>query len=122
MKFQYNKNMPWVIWITGLPGSGKSTVALALKESGVDAVILQSDEIRKYMTPEPDYSDNEREHVYRAVVFTAMPLCKLGHNVIIDATGNRISWRELARRAIPHFLKYTSNAPLKYALNGKESG
>lgn len=95
--------MAWVIWITGLPGSGKSTIALAMKKSVVDAIILQSDEIRKYMTPEPDYSENEREHVYRAVVFMAMTLCKLGHNVIIDATGNRRSWRELARKSIPHF-------------------
>lgn len=95
--------MPWVIWITGLPGSGKSTIALALKKSGIDAVILPSDEIRKYMTPDPDYSENEREHVYRAVVFAAMTLSKLGHNVIIDATGNRRSWRELARKSIPHF-------------------
>ncbi|MBI5676654.1 MAG: adenylyl-sulfate kinase [Nitrospirae bacterium] len=95
--------MAWVIWITGLPGSGKSTIALALEKRVTDAVILQSDEIRKYMTPEPDYSDSERDHVYRAVVFTAMTLYKLGHNVIIDATGNRSSWRELARKSIPHF-------------------
>jgi len=95
--------MSWVIWITGLPGSGKSTIALGLRDRGVDAVILQSDEIRKYMTPEPDYSEVERDHVYRAVIFTAMTLSKLGHNVIIDATGNRRSWREFARRSIPNF-------------------
>ena len=105
--------MPWVIWITGLPGSGKSAIALALKERTIDAVILQSDEIRKYMTPEPDYSENEREHVYRAVVFTALTLYKLGHNVIIDATGNRRSWRELARKAIPHFYEIYLQCPLK---------
>lgn len=105
--------MAWVIWITGLPGSGKSTVALALKKSVVDAVILQSDEIRKYMTPEPDYSDIEREHVYRAVVFVAMTLYNLGHNVIIDATGNRRSWRELARKAIPHFYEIYLKCSLK---------
>jgi adenylylsulfate kinase len=105
--------MPWVIWITGLPGSGKSTIALALKKSVVDAVILQSDEIRKYMTPEPDYSEKEREHVYRAVVFAAMTLYKLGHNVIIDATGNRRSWRELARKSIPHFYEIYLKCSLK---------
>jgi adenylylsulfate kinase len=111
-KLLYNGNMPWVIWITGLPGSGKSTVAHALKEKGVDAVILQSDEMRKFMTPQPDYSENEREHLYRALVFAAVTLYKLGHNVIIDATANRRVWRELARRSIPHFYEIYIKCPL----------
>ncbi len=97
--------MSWVIWITGLPGSGKSTIALAVKEKIPDTVILRIDELRKIVTPEPTYSDEEREYVYRVLVFTAKTLYELGHNVIIDATGNRKSWRELARNLIPDFFE-----------------
>ncbi len=105
--------MSWVVWITGLPGSGKSTVALALKEKVPEAEILGMDELRKIVTPEPEYSDSEREYVYRALVYTAKTLNKLGHNVIIDATGNRRSWRQLARAQIPFFLEVYLECPLE---------
>ncbi|MBI4844001.1 MAG: adenylyl-sulfate kinase [Nitrospirae bacterium] len=105
--------MPWVIWITGLPGCGKSTAALALKERVKDAVILQADALRKFMTPNPDYSEEEREHVYRVLVFTAKNLNELGHNVIIDATGNRRKWRELAKREIPEFYEVYLKCPIE---------
>jgi len=42
------------VWITGLPGSGKSTIADALKESHPDFVVLRMDDLRKTVTPEPD--------------------------------------------------------------------
>ena len=41
------------IWITGLPGSGKSTVADALKIAHSESIILRMDELRKIVTPEP---------------------------------------------------------------------
>ena len=97
--------MPYVIWITGMPGSGKSTISTALKERVPDAVVLRMDDLRGIVTPEPDYSDSERELVYRAIVYTARTLYGLGHNVIIDATANRRSWRELARQEIPDFIE-----------------
>ena len=105
--------MSWVVWITGLPGSGKSTVASALKKKVPEAEILGMDELRKIVTPEPGYSDSEREYVYRALVYTAKTLNKLGHNVIIDATGNRRSWRQLAREQIPLFLEVYLECPLE---------
>jgi adenylylsulfate kinase len=113
--------MPWVIWITGLPGSGKSTVAMAVKEKFPDAVILRMDELRKIVTPKPTYSDIEREHAYRALVFTAKTLYDLGHNVIIDATGNRKSWRQLARRLIPDFSEIYLKCPLELCMSREKA-
>jgi adenylylsulfate kinase len=78
-----------------------------------DAVILQTDELRKTITPEPDYSESEREYLYRSLVFTAKKIYGLGHNVIIDATGNRRAWRELARRLIPDFSEVYLKCPLE---------
>jgi adenylylsulfate kinase len=113
--------MSWVVWITGLPGSGKSTVALALKKRVPEAEILGMDELRKIVTPEPAYSDSEREYVYRALVYTAKTLNELGHDVIIDATGNRRSWRRLARAQIPFFLEVYLECPLEICTQREKS-
>ncbi|MEJ2695341.1 MAG: adenylyl-sulfate kinase [Candidatus Sulfobium sp.] len=93
------------VWITGLPGSGKSTAADGIKRLHPDFVILRMDELRKVATPDPAYSHTEREVVYRSLVYFARMLTELGHNVIIDATGNRRDWRDLARRLIPDFIE-----------------
>jgi adenylylsulfate kinase len=101
------------IWITGFPGSGKSTVADALKKTHPGFIILRMDELRKVVTPEPTYSDSEREVVYRALVYLAKMLTELGHDVIIDATGNLRKWRELARQLIPRFAEVYLRCPLE---------
>lgn len=113
--------MPWVIWITGLPGSGKSTIAEAVKKKFPDAVILRMDELRKVVTPEPTYSDTEREYAYRSLVFTAKTLYEVGHNVIIDATGNRKSWRNLARELIPDFLEIYLKCPVELCMEREKT-
>lgn len=102
-----------VIWITGLPGSGKSTIADSIKERFPDFVILRMDELRKIVTPEPTYSEPERELVYRVIVYTAKTISELGHSVIIDATGNMRRWRELARHLIPRFTEIYLKCPIE---------
>ncbi len=93
------------VWITGLPGSGKSSIADALKERHPEFIVLRMDEVRKIVTPEPAYSDTERDIVYRCLVLLATNLTQAGHNVIIDATGNLRKWRELARSVIHIFVE-----------------
>jgi len=59
--------MVWVAWLTGLPGSGKSSVAreaaARLKASGLRVRVLELDEIRRVVTPSPRYTSEEREVV-----------------------------------------------------------
>ena len=65
--------MSWAVWITGLPGSGKSVVARAvagtLQAGGKDVRVLELDAIRRVITPAATYTDAEREAVYRALVY-----------------------------------------------------
>ncbi len=110
-----------VIWITGLPGSGKSTIADAISDARPDFVILRMDDLRKIVTPEPTYSESERDIVYRSIVFTARKLSELNHNVIIDATGNLRRWRDLARELIPRYAEVYLKCPLETCLQ-RESG
>lgn len=113
-------NQGIVIWLTGLPGSGKSTVAKGLKDIYPDFVILNMDEMRKLVTPKPTYSDSERDIVYRAIVFLAKILSDNGLNVIIDATGNLRKWRDLARDLIKTFLEVYLKCPLNICIEREE--
>ncbi|HET7874221.1 MAG TPA: adenylyl-sulfate kinase, partial [Methylomirabilota bacterium] len=89
--------MSWAIWITGLPGSGKSVLARAaaaeLNALGEPVRVLELDEIRQAITPRPQYTAVEREVVYRALVLMAAFLAEVGTAVIIDATAHRRAWR-----------------------------
>lgn len=110
----------WCIWLTGLPGSGKTTIANELKnilkKYGVRVQIVSSDVLRKFVTPNPKYTEEEREFVYRTIVFTSKLLTENGINVIIDATGNRRRFRELARGEIQNFAEVYVKCPLEVCM------
>src|SRR5512135_1952856 len=93
----------FALWITGLPGCGKSTIAKEVGKRHPDFVILSMDELRKILTPEPTYSEEERDMVYRCIVYTAACLVGNDHSVIIDATANLRKWRDLARQLIRRY-------------------
>jgi adenylylsulfate kinase len=110
--------MSFCLWLTGLPGSGKSTILAELlkmfSESGVEAAVLSLDKIRKIVTPEPKYTEEERGIVYRSLVMMALLLgTECGKNVVIDATGNRREYRDLARRLVPGFAEIYIECPLE---------
>ncbi len=105
-----------VVWITGLPGSGKSAVARALRRRRPRSVILQMDELRRLATPSPAYSESERDILYRALIFTARTVSGLGRDVIVDATGNLRRWRELARARISPFAEVYLKCPLSVCM------
>ncbi len=107
---------PVALWITGLPGSGKSTIAEEIKKSHPDFIILRMDDLRRVVTPEPTYSESEREIVYRCLVYVASTLVSHGHDVIIDATGNMRRWRDLARGLIRRFGEVYLKCPISVCM------
>ena len=117
--------MSWAIWITGIPGSGKSALARAATEElrvlGHPVRILELDQIRKTLTPEPRYTDTEREVVYRALGWMARLLTEAGVPVIVDATAHRRAWRDLTRAAVPRFAEVQIVCPLEVARERERS-
>jgi adenylylsulfate kinase len=111
----------WCVWITGLPGSGKSVVSEALlgllREKNIDAQLLSSDALRKIMTPQPTYSPEERDMVYATLVYIAELLTQNGVNAVIDATGNLKRYRETAREQIPSFMEAYLECPLEVCMD-----
>lgn len=97
----------WAIWITGLPGSGKSIVARTLKQrlsnEGIRSQIISSDKLRRILTPDPVYSEDERDMVYQTLTYIVEVLVRNGVNVIIDATGNKRKYRDGCRAKVKRF-------------------
>ncbi|NPV61276.1 MAG: adenylyl-sulfate kinase [Methanotrichaceae archaeon] len=112
--------MAWVVWFTGLPGCGKTTIAKLVREKlllqGINAKILQLDEIRRVVTPDPKYTDEERDLVYASLAYMAKILSEEGINVIVDATANRRRYRDLARSLVPRFAEVYIKAPLEVCM------
>lgn len=106
---------PFAVWLTGLPGSGKSAVArellAQLHARGLEAAHLESDALRKQVTPYPTYSEAERDTFYAALAFLGTFLFENGKPVIFDATANRRAYRDMARRAIPRFAEVFVDTP-----------
>jgi adenylylsulfate kinase len=112
--------MAWVAWLTGLPGSGKSSVgrevARRLEERGIRVRVLELDEIRRVVTPSPSYTAEEREVLYLALAYMAWLLYNEGVSVIIDATAHRRRFRDVARALIPAFAEIFLRASLPACL------
>lgn len=110
----------WCIWVTGLPGSGKSVVSEALvkllERKGIHAQLLSSDALRKVVTPKPIYSLEERDMVYDTLVYVALLLTQNGVNVVIDATGNLRRYRDNVRKQISGFMEAYLVCPLEVCM------
>lgn len=110
-------NTAFAVWLTGLPASGKSTIACALRAgleaAGLETEVLESDAVRTVITPAPTYFREERDLFYRALAFCGGRLAAHGVPVIFDATANRREYRNLARTLIPHFLEVAVMCPLE---------
>lgn len=97
----------FVLWFVGRPAAGKSTLAHLLHEKlageGIVSCVLDSDELRTILTPQPTYSDQERDGFYAALVGLAGVLSRNGVQVLIAATGQRRAYRAAAYAQLPHF-------------------
>ena len=67
--------MSWAIWITGLPGSGKTTIAWgvadALVARGVPVKVLELARMRHLLLGGQPESEAALEIVHRALAYTA---------------------------------------------------
>ncbi|MGZ6126474.1 MAG: adenylyl-sulfate kinase [Myxococcales bacterium] len=98
-----------VVWVTGLPSSGKSTLAARLlsrlRREGRPAAILDGDEVRDALVPRPGYTAPERDAFYATLARLAALLARQELTVIVAATANRRVYREQARALAPRFLE-----------------
>ncbi len=117
---------PFAVWLTGLPSSGKSTIARTLskklEEFGFKVQILESDEVRKLLTPSPRYDERERDYFYRALAVIGKYLIDNGINVIFDATAHKRRYRDYARELIEKFIEVYVFCPIDICIERDKKG
>jgi len=114
-----------VIWFTGLPGSGKSSICdhvlERLREKGYEPLLLRMDERRRVYFPDPQYTTEERQKAYELFADEAVQASRNGSLVLMDASGPKISMRQRVRRQVRRFAEIHIKCSLQTAMHREKS-
>jgi adenylyl-sulfate kinase len=93
-----------VIWLTGLPGAGKSTIAERIVEElrgqGRDPLLLDGDVIRASVSRDLGYSSTDRNRNVERVASLAREHCRQGGIAVVAMISPLRQQRDDARRRI----------------------
>jgi adenylylsulfate kinase len=105
-----------VVWFTGLPSAGKSTLARAVRrhllEAGRACVLLDGDDVRAALVPAPGHDEAGRAAFYGTLARLAALLAHQRLVVLVAATAHHRTYREEARRLAPRFVEVHLDVPL----------
>ncbi|NOQ54250.1 MAG: adenylyl-sulfate kinase [Thermoplasmata archaeon] len=97
------------VWMTGLPASGKTTIALELeqrfKAMGRNVEILDGDEVRKGLSSDLGFSKEDRQQHAKRVTFVAKVLTRNDVIVLVGLISPFKAFRQAAREEIGDFLE-----------------
>ncbi|MDF7673198.1 adenylyl-sulfate kinase [Acetobacteraceae bacterium ESL0709] len=93
-----------VFWMTGLPGSGKSTIARAVEEKltaeGYAVTVLDGDTLRAGLCSDLGFSAEDRHENIRRAAHVAKILADAGHIVLVALVSPLQADRDMARKII----------------------
>ena len=121
LREKMNGHKGQVLWLTGLSGSGKSTIANALEKelyaAGKKTYILDGDNIRHGLNKDLGFTDNDRVENIRRVAEVAKLMCDAGLIVITAFISPFRSEREMSRSLFQpgEFKEIFISTPLKIA-------
>ncbi len=111
------RNHGAVIWITGIPASGKSTIAslvqARLAEMGLPVENLDADLVRANLSPNLGYTEEARDENTKRLAWMAQMLSKYGVTVLVAAVSPLQKYRDRAREWCPHFIEVMVECPLE---------
>jgi adenylyl-sulfate kinase len=95
------------IWLTGLPGAGKSTLAKLtkqlLEEKGRSAVVIDADEMRTKLNRDLSFSRRDRRENVRRIAEVARMFSESGQISIVACISPYMEDRSMARQILtPH--------------------
>ncbi len=102
-------NAGFVVWLTGLPGSGKTTISKELEPKlrgmGIHVEVLDGDEIRQNLSKGLGFTREDRETHLKRVVYVAKLLSRNGVGVVAAFISPYRSIREYARKETTNFVE-----------------
>ncbi|HEY6348744.1 MAG TPA: adenylyl-sulfate kinase [Candidatus Angelobacter sp.] len=111
------ENQGLIVWITGLSGSGKTTICSAvhteLLARGIRVEVLDGDIVRKHLSRDLRFSKAERDENIRRIGFVAHLLMRNGVVVLVSAISPYRAVRDEIRENMGGFLEVFVNAPLE---------
>ena len=98
-----------VIWLTGLSGAGKSTIAeklvQVLRDSGRRVEVLDGDEVRTNLSAGLGFSKADRDTNILRIGYVAALLARNGVDVIVAAISPYREIRDRVRAAVENFVE-----------------
>jgi adenylyl-sulfate kinase len=106
----------FTLWLTGLSGAGKTTIAhlleARLRALGARVEVLDGDVVRTHLSKGLGYSREDREENIRRIGFVCELLSRNGVIAIAAAISPYRASRELVRARIPDFVEVYIECPL----------
>jgi len=106
----------FTLWFTGLPSSGKSTLARRVEEilleRGMNVEVLDGDEVRENLSKGLGFSKEDRDTNIRRIGFVAKLLSRNGVVAITAAISPYKDVRDEMRRAIGRFVEVYVQCPI----------
>jgi len=94
----------FVVWLTGLPASGKTSIARRaaniLKDKGYRVEVLDGDEVRKWLSPEAGFTREDRRRHLTRVAHVARLLARNGVIVFCSFVSPYIDVRKEIRSIV----------------------
>src|SRR5438093_5963835 len=107
----------FVVWFTGLPCSGKSTITrllqIELKNQLQLVEVLDGDEVRQRLSSGLGFSKEDRDENIRRIAFVAKLLSRNGVIVLTAAISPYRNAREQARKEIGRFVEVFVKCPVE---------
>ncbi len=114
------------VWMTGLPASGKTTIALELeqrfKAMGRNVEVLDGDEVRKGLSSDLGFSKEDRQQHAKRVTFVAKVLTRNDVIVLVGLISPFKAFRQAAREEIGDFLEVFVDTSLDECINRDPKG
>ena len=99
----------FVIWLTGLPGSGKTTIAQKLlkeiKQRNLKVELFDGDEVRRNLSKGLGFSKEDRDTHNKRIIYVCKLLTRNSVNAIVSLISPYRSTRAYARQNLPKFVE-----------------